>query len=285
MERERVLNWDIHDQNTSITGMQGSGKTTLAKDILKSIPSTPRLIVSPQNPRKLYGEFGEPINQVRDIQDDQAMLWVGNTLQSTFDRICDQMMNCHNTLMVVDDAHEFATKQKISDEWKTLIGSGRNQGNTSIFISPAPNLMNNLLLQSSTIMYSFSFALESQIEYAKKNFFGDIAYLLMPIMARPLKYQRHPQLNHHDFLSRHTSDKFIELHTAQGITKLESLDDVPYEESNQTLDDEPTKESITHKKKENLDHSSTLEENPHTQEEPEKTLSEDSKPIGDIEDD
>ena len=198
--------------------MQGSGKTTLARAFLAGIPSVARLIVSPQNPTMHYGQYGAPIAEPGEIQDGQAMLWMGRTDKRTFADICDAVMGCNNLVMVVDDAHEFAAKQKIPEQWATLINSGRNRGITSIFVSPAPNVLHNIPMQSSSLMCSFRFSLRTQIEYAKDNFFGELAYLLMPQSARPPQYGNLLALTKHDFLSRHVAEPHVELHRNDGTT-------------------------------------------------------------------
>ena len=210
------MDWNVHDENVTILGMQGSGKTTLAKRLLDTIPAVPRLVFSPQGPLSLYGQYGQPIDTVEEIEGGRALLWTGETDPRTFAAICNRIMELSNIVMVVDDAHEQASKQKMPPEWGRLISSGRNRGITSIFISPAPSQMHNVLMQSSAILYSFRFALESQIEYARKNFFGEAAYLLMPAPARPPKYAPWPELPKHDYLARHVSAAAVEWHSADG---------------------------------------------------------------------
>ena len=207
------MNWQTHEENVAILGLQGSGKTTLAKSLLSAIPNTPRLIVSPQNPSGLYGGYGQPINDIEQIQQNAAMLWTGRTDERTFAAICNKVMTLSNTVMLVDDCHEQCKKQKMPREWATLINSGRNRGITSIFISPSPNLVHNNVLQSVHHLFSFRFVLESQIEYAKKNFFGDHAYILMPKATRPTRYQSiEAEAGKHDYLYRSISQTEIEFH-------------------------------------------------------------------------
>lgn len=217
------MNWNVHEENVGILGLQGSGKTTLAKNILSCIPNTARLIISPQNPAGLYGNYGEPINKLEQINNNQAMLWTGSTSEEMFARICRQVMKCSNMIMVVDDCHEFCKKQKMPREWATLINSGRNRGITSIFISPSPNLVHNNVLQSVTHLYSFRFVLESQIEFAKKNFFGDYAYTLMPPQSRPSKYSHFPEIGKHDYLYRSAAETEIQICKDNQMLELKAL--------------------------------------------------------------
>ena len=213
------MNWNIHEENIGILGLQGSGKTTLAKNILSAIPSTPRLIISPQNPTVLYAGYGNPINKIEDIQGGAALLWTGRLDDNVFAKICDTVMHYGNLVMVVDDAHEFCKKQKMPKSWATLINSGRNRGITSIFISPSPNLVHNNVLQSVHHLFSFQFVLESQIEFAKKNFFGNAAYILMPKAVRPDRFKSIEQeAGKHDYLYRSISQTEIEFNQGGTVT-------------------------------------------------------------------
>ena len=214
-----MINWNVHEENIAILGLQGSGKTTLAKNLLGSIPNTPRLIISPQNPQGLYGSYGIPVREIKDIQQNGAMLWVGKTDENTFENICNHVMaHLTNTVMVIDDCHEFCKKQKMPKAWATLINSGRNRGITSIFISPSPNLVHNNVLQSVHHLFSFRFVLESQIEFAQKNFFGTAAYVLMPKSTRPTRFQNiQYEAGKHDYLYRSISQTEIEF-TQDGKT-------------------------------------------------------------------
>ena len=141
--------------------------------------------------------------------------------------------------MVVDDAHEFCSKQKMPDEWKRLVNSGRNRGITSIILSPAPNLLHNVLLQSCQHLISFKFALESQVEYARKNFFGDSGFLLLPQNVRPDIYQQYDQMQKHEFLYRSVNETKIKFYFEDGnFIEMDSIKDFTRKSENQ----EPEKE-------------------------------------------
>ena len=223
------MNWDQYQENIGILGLQGSGKTTLAKNFLNGVPSRPRLIISPQIPLKLYGQYGNPINDLDDLKPNGAFVWTDYSFhdpQEFIDRISKKVMTFKNFLMVVDDAHEFCNKQKMPDEWKRLINSGRNRGITSIILSPAPNLLHNVLLQSCQHLISFKFALESQVEYARKNFFGDSGFLLLPQNVRPDIYQQYDQMKKHEFLYRSVNETKIKFYFEDGnFIEMDSIKD------------------------------------------------------------
>jgi len=174
------LNWTVYQQNMMFLGMQGSGKTTLAKSILDTVPHVNRLIISPQIPTENYGGYGTPINKISDIQEG-AMIWTGDFSVPTFERICATLMaRMTNMVLLVDDVHEFCTNQKMPKNFNTLIQSGRNRGICGMYLSPSANLVNNYILQSCQHIFAFRMKLHAQIEWLEKNYFGFDAELLIP---------------------------------------------------------------------------------------------------------
>ena len=178
--------YDPYQENISILGMQGSGKTTKAKHILATIPRVMRWIWSPQKAVEHYGAFGAPVSDFKDLIPG-AYVWNGSYSKSAFDSFCSKAMTYQNLLIVVDDVHEYVSKQKIPGPFGTLINSGRNKGICGIYLSPSPNLVNNVVLQSSQHIFAFRFNLEAQIEWMQRNYFGDDAWLLLPHHLRRKK--------------------------------------------------------------------------------------------------
>jgi len=205
-----ALNFDYnpYQENISILGLQGEGKTTLACKILSMIPSIPRIIWSPQRPMHLYGRFGDPVARVADIE-RAAQVWTGEFSMRNFERVCERVMQMHDIVCVWDDVHEFCGKQKIPEQFARIINSGRNRGICSIFLSPSPNLVNNTILQSSQHVFSFRFPLEPQIEWVRKNFYGRDAWVLLPRHLRkekPTLGADYDVLPKHSYLYRKVGD-------------------------------------------------------------------------------
>ncbi len=183
------FNWTVYQQNIHFLGMQGSGKTTLCKKILDTIPHVPRLIISPQKPLENYGGYGTAIDRISEIQKG-AMIWTGDFSKSTFERICNTLMaRCSDIVLVVDDVHEFCAKQKMPPQFNTLIQSGRNRGICGMYLSPSANLVNNYILQSCQHIFAFKMKLHAQIEWLEKNYFGNDAEILIPKDLRNAKKQ------------------------------------------------------------------------------------------------
>lgn len=178
---EVKFRWTVFQENIGLLGMQGTGKTTNCTNRLDEIPDVPRLIVSPQKPLENYGSYGEVINKISDIRDGAAQVWNGDFSVSTNERICQTLMaRCKNMVYVLDDAHEFCTKQKMPPQWGKLLNSGRNRGICGIYLTPAPNLLNNQVLQSCQHIFAYKMMIKTQIEWIRDNYFGDDAEILLP---------------------------------------------------------------------------------------------------------
>jgi len=172
--------YDPFNENIGILGMQGSGKTTMAKTILDAMPTIPRWIWSPQRPMDHYGAYGVPVGDLNRLRGDAACLWTGEFTAHVFDQFCTRAMNWSNFIIVWDDIHEYVKKQKIPEPFARLINSGRNRGIGNIFITPAPNIVNNVVLQSCKHIYGFPQGLESNIQWLDAQYFGPDAYVLLP---------------------------------------------------------------------------------------------------------
>lgn len=214
--------WRTHQENVAILGMQGTGKTSLARKILRTVPQVPRVIWSPQLPMEHYGAFGRPTSNVADIvrNPGAAWVWVGEFGPREFDAICTALMeHAHNVIFVIDDIHERVTKHKVPAPFARLINSGRNRGICCIFITPSPNIVHNNVLQSSHHVFAFAFPLETQIEWLSKNYFGRDAYVLIPRQLRrkePTLGADYDVLPPHSYLYKHHASSEAQLHVEGG---------------------------------------------------------------------
>jgi len=197
------FNLDLYQENIGILGMQGCGKTYQAREILRELHDVPRLIYSPQSTLQNYEEFADPINKISEIQNGKAMLWMGDYSEQTFTKICDRIYReLKNCLFVVDDAHEHCTKQRMNESWKRVIQSKRNDNVFGMYISPAPNLLNNTILQSLKHIFAFRFVLYSQCEWLANNYFGEEGWLLLDKKIREQNNKVSPIHNEMEFLAK-----------------------------------------------------------------------------------
>ena len=188
--------YTAYQENILIMGMQGSGKTHLARELLASrvFYEIPRVIWSPQRPSLNYGQFGIPCKDLSEITGDGAQLWLGDYSPATFERICSKLLaEAYNCLLVVDDVHEQATKHRVRPQFSRLLNSGRNRGICTLMITPYPNLVSNTILQAARHRFVFRLDMESQVEWVARSIAGRDAWLLVP---RDLR--RHEPTQHAD---------------------------------------------------------------------------------------
>ena len=200
--------WILYFENICFLGMQGQGKTFKAKQILEMHPELPRWIWSPQRPTENFdGErLGYFCNDV-DKLERGFFIYTGEYSEKNFLKFLRKAMTYHDMLIVVDDCHEYCTKQMIPDEWKTLILSGRNRGIHSINLSPFPNQVHNTILGSCQHQFSFKLTLETHIEWVRKNVFGKEAWVLLPRNQRQEDQEQWPDvLPDRSYLYRNRSD-------------------------------------------------------------------------------
>lgn len=243
------FNWSPFKEDIGIFGKKGTGKTTRCRKVLDLVPNLPRFIWSPQRPTENYGGYGMPVDSLANIKHG-ALLWTGSYDKDTFVKVVTRINQMRNIIFVCDDVHQYVTKQKMPYELETLVLSGRNRGISSIFLSPAPNLVHNAILGSCSHIFGYSFTLQSQIEWMKNNFFGNEAWLLIPKDKRNKYYLSDSDpdvIAPYSFIYRKDSDsrtqiiltgteKPIELETLNNETEpvIDSADTTEVKESNES---------------------------------------------------
>jgi len=186
---------------------------------------------APRCARSRYTRSGSPHNVMHSSsttsyptslagQTRAAHVWVGEFGPRQFAAICETMMSrAQNALLVVDDVHEQVSKQRVPPEFARLVNSGRNRGITSIWITPAPNLVSNNLLQSAHHIFAFPFALEGQVEWLAKNRLGPDAYALLPRQLRrrrPTIGADYDELPPHSYIYHYHASSRAQLHVERG---------------------------------------------------------------------
>lgn len=233
------LEIELYQQNIGMLGMQGTGKTHFARKFLDMYPHVPRLIISPQKAMKHFGEYGYEINKISEIDNDRAMIWTGDFTQATFNQICNRISNEISDMMfVVDDCHEFCTKQHISNEWERVIQSKRNDGIFGVYLSPAPNRINPTILQSLKHIFAFRMQSYSQVEWLAKNYFHNDAWLLLEKKLRKQEPDIHPEINYlakGSYIYKGWTDTKTQVYLSPFQDEVEKDDEVTQEEPKEEI--------------------------------------------------
>ena len=210
-----MKNYNPYQENIAIVGMTGSGKTYLTRKILDMIKDVPRIIWSPQIPTINYAGLGEPVRSLNKLKRGMY-IYTGAYNKKNFAEFMRIMMKLPNTLAVVDDVHEYMTKQSIPKEAETMINSGRNIGVRGIFITPSPQLVHNSVLREATHFFSFRMALaDNALKWLAANRFGADAWCLTKKGLRqktPTVGAEYEILPDHSYLYHHIKAVDNELH-------------------------------------------------------------------------
>jgi len=179
MQEKLNFNWSPYYEDIGIFGKKGEGKTTRARMILDLVPNMPRWIWSPQRPLENYQGYGQAVNSIDELKHG-AYIWAGDYTKKNFLAFCDRAFHhMRNIILVIDDVHEQVTKQFCPPQFESLILSGRNRGISSIFISPYPAKVHNVILSQCSHIFAYKMTLQLQIEWLRDNFFGNEAWLLL----------------------------------------------------------------------------------------------------------
>jgi len=206
--RQLDFRWSPFKEDIGIFGQKGGGKTTRARDILDTIPNIPRWIWSPQRPMENYQGYGVPVTKIEELKHG-AIIWNGIYSKENFIKFISRAFEMRNLVIVIDDCHEYVSKQFIPTEFETFILSGRNRGLSSIFLSPMPSKVHNSILAQCSHIFAYKFTLQTQIEWIRDNFFGNEAWLLLPKDLRNKYYTDEKsieQLPKFSYLYRKDSD-------------------------------------------------------------------------------
>jgi len=242
------VNYIPFQENIGLLGMQGSGKTHRGRKILERLPSIPRLIISPQKPEINFERLGNPIEDIPDIKNGGAFLWVGELNSEIHERICDRVMNvCTNFLFVNDDVQEFCKKQKMPPKFERLIGSGRNRGISGMYLSPAPNRVHNTILQALSHIYAFRFNSEGQVKWLADNYFSNDAWLLLQKNLRKKEPFIRPDISFlpkGSFIYKKFTDTETQLYLTEACEKLQT-DENEIEEEETVIEEKEEEVKVT----------------------------------------
>lgn len=168
-----------------IIGKSGSGKSYLTKYMVKRIiPGKKVLVIS--NSTEYSKEI--PALQHFDVDITKAgklnylkmlsqlkyvslnLLLDDENLVSEMDRIAESMLNLHNCVLVIDEAHIFFPRYRASKKLEILVKAGRKFGVDGIFITQMPVDLNTAPLKQKSFIISFQITEKSELERLRIGF-------------------------------------------------------------------------------------------------------------------
>ena len=194
------------NEDCVIIGMKGGGKTYLANEFLRSLKNIPVIVFDFNwgfhDSRAVVVHNLQEVFKIFDEMRGHVIFQPYDKSQAVFESFCSQIFARSNLVALIDESHQYVSKQKICKPYNDLILSGRPRGISVISISSRPaNLPNNALTNARHI-FAFRLNLQSDVEFLQ-SWLGDQAWELLPKEQRK-KNQDAPELEQFSFYYRDT---------------------------------------------------------------------------------
>ena len=180
-----IMNWDIFDESTVVTGATGSGKSTLVRDeVVPKLQGVPLWIL---DPKKRFSDCGIVVNDVEKLNKDFQQVFQPRDLsESMFRKFCAKLNNQSNIHAIIDEAPLWMSKQNKIKEHYDLAQSKRNDGVTVTTIATDTKAIPNYILRNVTHVYSLRYNLRSDVDWLF-DYIGEKAeFLLTPDKREPI---------------------------------------------------------------------------------------------------
>ena len=205
----------IYEQNAVMVGATGEGKTELMKSILGFLLNRePNINWWIWDFSDRFGQWGNLVHEIDDLQPGRFVIQPNDKSLDSFKRFCNKLHNgaqdgvYSNTMIVVDEIHQYLTKQSNLQELMNIVLSDRNKGVTGFYIATMPQSIPNWILNNVKHVFSMRQEVSSNIEWLR-NYLGQEAWLLLSQDKRgkmpkdiPFEIQQYPQLPTHSYIYR-----------------------------------------------------------------------------------
>ena len=203
-----MLEWDFtaFNEDCVIVGMKGGGKTYLANEILHSLKNIPVIVFDFNwgfhDSRAVGVHKLQEVFKIYDEMKGHIIFQPYDKSKLVFESFCGEIFKRSNLVTIIDETHQYTSKQGICKPYNDLILSGRPRGISVISISSRPaNLPNNALTNARHI-FAFRLNLQSDVEFLE-SWLGSQAWELLPKEQRK-KNQEQPEIEQFSFYYRDT---------------------------------------------------------------------------------
>ncbi len=160
-----------------------------------------------------HGKFIQYLNpstslikrRVDDLEYGIQFLKPDDKSSDNFDKFCKKVVQNSNLVVVIDEAHNYSTAQKISDEHFELVSNAGNQGVSYIEIFQRPSRVNKSVLENAYHRFCLATDEVNSVTYLRK-WIGLAVELFRPFEERSKwarqKYRDRPQLKQYSFVYR-----------------------------------------------------------------------------------
>jgi len=201
------FNYSPYDEDIVIVGGKGRGKTTRAKWLTSQISALPYIIWDYQ---WLFSGFGSIVHTVDELKYGQYILQPYDKGYNNFIKFCNKIYygaikgEFSNLVLIIDELHQYVTKQKACPELYSIVMSARNQGVSGVYLSTRPASLPNWILTNAEHVFAYGLNTLGDIIWLK-DFIGDKAWLLLPPDKRK-ELKEQPLLPKHSCIYRKQTD-------------------------------------------------------------------------------
>ena len=203
-----MVEWDFtcFNEDCIIVGMKGGGKTYLANELLHGLKNIPVIVFDFNwgfhDSRAVVVHNLQEVFKIFDEHKSHVIFQPYDKSQAVFESFCAQIFARSNLVTIIDETHQYCSKQRILKPYNDLILSGRPRGISVISISSRPANLSNNALTNARHIFAFRLNLQSDVEFLQ-SWLGDQAWELLPQEQRK-KNQDAPELPEHSFYYRDT---------------------------------------------------------------------------------
>ncbi len=193
-----------------IIGKKNSGKTERTKRIIEnSLSDIPYWIWDYSNK---FNGYGHLIHNIDELEYGQYVVQERDKSVDRFKQFCNKLFFgaqsgiYTNTVLIIDELHQYLTKQAMLQELYHIVMSGRNFGISGMYISTRPQAIPNWILDNVTHVFAYKVLLEGSISWLNQ-YVGQEAWLLLSRDKRKLLFEpEYPELTEHSFIYRNQND-------------------------------------------------------------------------------
>jgi len=164
------INYKPYRENVIIVGESQEGKTNCAFQLAKALtPSYNFIIYTPHsnsnliklNPRCV-------IHNVYDVKGQGLEIVIPQIVtDSFFDRLCEKVFTLNHVVFMMDEIHNYVTKQKIPKALQILVENCNNRDIGYVAIFQRPQRVENSILSNSNHRFCYMLELPSDRKYMK----------------------------------------------------------------------------------------------------------------------
>jgi len=183
------FNFSPYDEDICILGAKGEGKTTFCKqEIMPLIQNCAYWIWSKKDGS--YSGYGQVVHSIDDLGYGQFVIEERDKSKERFGQMLTKLYEgaqtglYTNTVLVIEELHDYVTKQEVFQPLYHLVMTARNFGVSSIFLTTTHTAIPNWIMNNSTHFFCYRQQLFGAYEWLEKNILGPDAWRLSKKLQR-----------------------------------------------------------------------------------------------------